>query len=89
MNPREFLAKWKINLTFVILFFLAVAFNITIGLTAGKTFLDSVRWAMAEIRPMDYLMFALFWYAFAIHRPKDDWHSSLISLNLAKSSTRK
>jgi hypothetical protein len=89
MHPRELLAKWKTHLTFVGFFFFVVALNLMIGLMAGKTFLSAAWWAMVEIRPMEYLMFALFWYACAVHPPKDDWHSSLISLNLAGSTTRK
>jgi hypothetical protein len=89
VKPREFLAKWKTHLTFVGIFLFVFALNITIGLAAGQTFLGAAWRAIGEIRPMDYLMFALFWYACAVHRPKDDWDSSLITLNLARSTTRK
>jgi hypothetical protein len=89
MNPREFLAKWKTHLFFVGAFLFVLAFNITIGFTAGQTFLGATWKAITEITPMDYLMFALFWYGCAVHRPKDDWDSSLISLNLSRSNNPK
>jgi hypothetical protein len=90
MNPREFLARRKAHLIFVGAFIVVVlAFNITIGFTEGRTFLGATWMAISEIRPMDYLMFALFWYACAVHRPKDDWDSSLISLNLSRANTEK
>jgi hypothetical protein len=89
MSPREFLAKWKTHLFFVGAFLSVLAFNITIGFTAGQTFLGATGRAISEIRPMDYLMFALFWYACAVHRPKDGWDSSLITLNLSRSNNQK
>lgn len=88
MNPREFLAKWKIHLFFVGAFLSVLAFNITIGFTAEQTFLGATWRAITEIRPMEYFMFALFWYACAAHHPKDDWDSSLISLNLSRSNNQ-
>jgi len=88
MNPREFLAKRKTHLIFVGVFLFVLAFNIIIGFMAGQTFLGATWRAINEIRPMDYLMFALFWYACAVHRPKDDWDSSLITLNLSRSNNQ-
>jgi hypothetical protein len=79
---KEILAKHKTHLLFIGAFLLVLAVNITIGFTEGRTFLGATWGAISEIRPMDYIMFALFWYA-AMHRPKDDWSTSLISLNLS------
>ncbi|MGH9881835.1 MAG: hypothetical protein ACRD6N_10395 [Pyrinomonadaceae bacterium] len=89
MNPREFLAKRKAHLIFAGALLFVLAFNITIGFTAGQTFLGATWRAISEIRPMDYLMFALFGYACAVHRPKDDWDSSFITLNLSRSNNQK
>jgi len=89
MNPREFFAKRKTHLIFVSALLFALAFNITLGFIAGQTFLGATWRAISEIRPMEYVMFALFWYACAMHRRKDDWDSSLISLNLSDSISRK
>ena len=88
MNPRQFLAKWKIHLFFVGYLLFVLAFNITIGSPAGQTFLGATWQAMSDIRPMEYAMLALFWYACAVHRPKDDWESSLITLNLSRSNQK-
>jgi hypothetical protein len=89
MNPREFLAKRKTHLFFVGALLFALTLDITIGFMAGQTFLGATWRAISEIRPMEYIMFALFWYACAVHRPKDDWDSSLISLNLSRANTEK
>lgn len=89
MNLREFLAKRKIHLFFVGAFLSVLALNFTIGLTSGQTFLSATWTAFSEIRPADYVMFALFWYACVTHRPKDDWHSPFTTLNLFQSNNRK
>lgn len=89
MNPREFLTKNKVHFIFVGAFLFVLAFNITIDFTAGQTFLGATWKAISGIRPMDILMFAGFWYACAVQRPKDDWDSSLISLNLSRSNRQK
>jgi hypothetical protein len=89
MNPREFLSKHKVHFFFVSIFLLVLTLNITIDLAAGEPVLGATWKAISGIRPMDYLMFALFWYACAVHRPKDDWDSSLISLNLSRSDSKK
>jgi uncharacterized membrane protein YbhN (UPF0104 family) len=86
---KEFLAKRKVHLFFGGIFLIVMVLNITIAFMAGQTFLGATWKAIGEIRPMDYLMFALFWYMCAVHRPKDDWHSSCISLNLSRSDSRK
>ena len=85
MNRMEFMAKRKSHLVFVSAFLIAVVANITIGLISGESFVDATWTGVSEIRPMDYGMFALVWYACAVHPPKDDRQSSLISLNLAGS----
>jgi hypothetical protein len=89
MNPREFLTKHKVHFTFVSVFLLVLALNITIDLAAGQTVLGATWKAIGGIRPMEYLTFALFWYACAVKRPKDDWYSPLISLNLSRSDSQK
>jgi hypothetical protein len=89
MNPREFLTQHKVHFFFVSLFLLVLALNITIDLAAGQTFLGATWKAIGGVKPMDYAMFALFWYACAVHRPKDDWDSPLISLNLSRPQSKK
>ena len=86
---KEFLAKRKAHLIFGTAFICVLAFNIIIGLTAGQTVLGATWKGLSALRPMDYLMFALFWYACAVHPPRDDWYSPLISLNLSRTNTEK
>jgi len=86
---KEFLAKRKAHLIFGSAFLLVLIVNVIIGFTEGQTFLGATSRALSEIRPMDYLMLAGFWYACAVHRPKDDWDSPLISLNLSRTNTEK
>ena len=86
---KEFLAKRKAHLIFGTAFLFALALNTIFGLTSGPTVLGAIWNGLSAIKPMEYLMFALFWYACAVHRPSDDWHSSLISLNLARTSNEK
>ena len=88
MIPRELFAKWKTHLFFLSFLLFLLALNITFSFRAGHTLLGGTWRAISEIRPMEYAMFALFWYACAVHRPKDDWESSLISLNLSRSNRK-
>lgn len=88
MNPRGFLAKHKTHLIFVGAFLFALAVSIAMNLAANQTFGDATWTAISEIRPMDYFMFALFWYACAVYRPQE-WSSPLISLNLSRSNNPK
>jgi hypothetical protein len=85
MKSREFVARRKRHLVFVAAFLLALVVNITIGLMSNESVLGATWRGVSEIRPMDYVMFALVWYACAVHQPKDEWQSSLISLNLSGS----
>jgi len=79
----------KIHFFFVGAFLLVLSINITLGLMSGESVLVATWRGFSEIRPMEYAMFAAFWYAFAVHRPKDDWSSSFISLNLSGSTSKK
>ncbi len=86
---KEFLAKRKVHLFFGTAFLFVIALNIIIGFTAGQTILGATWKSLSSLRPMDYVMFALFWYACAVHRPGDEWHSPLISLNLSRKDAEK
>jgi hypothetical protein len=89
MNLRSFLAKQKKDVIFVGSFLIVLAFNITIGFLTGQTVLGATWKAISEVRPMEYLMFALFWYACAVYRPGDDWGTSFTVLNLSRSNNEK
>jgi hypothetical protein len=83
---KEFLAKQKAHLIFGSGFLLVLAINIITGYTSGQTLLGAIWNGASAIKPMDYVMFALFWHASAVYRPGDEWHSPLISLNLSRTS---
>ena len=87
MNPKVLLRRRKAHLIFGSAFFLFAAFSIIAGLTTGQSFLGATWSAVREIRLLDYFTFALFWYVCATP-PRDDWDTSLISLNLARSDNR-
>jgi hypothetical protein len=89
MDPIGFLRKHKTHVLPVSAFLFVLALNIIMGWTAGQTFMGATWQALSDIRPMEYLMLTLFWYAGAVHRPKDDWESSLITLNLSQSHNQK
>jgi hypothetical protein len=86
---KNFLAKRKAHLIFGTAFLLVLALNIIVALTAGQTILGAIWKGLSAERPMDYIMFELFWYACAVHPPKDDWYSPLIALNLSRTNTEK
>ena len=86
---KEFLAKRKAHLIFGTAFLFVLALNIIIGYTAGQTILGATWKGLSALRLMDYVMFVLFWYACAAHRPKDDWDGSFITLNLGWSTNQK
>mgnify|MGYP003575784321 FL=1 len=85
MNLMEFIAKRKTHLVFIFAFLVAVVVNITIGLMSGESVLGATWSVVSGIKPMDYAMFGLFWYACAVYQPKGDWQSPLTSLNLSGS----
>ena len=85
---KEFLAKRKVHLIFGTGLLFILAFNVITGFKEGQTIWAATWKGLSAQRPMDYVMFALFWYACAVH-PKDDWYSPLISLNLSRTNTEK
>jgi len=87
MNPKGLPRKRKAHLIFGGALFLIMAFSIIAGLATGQSFLGATWSAVRGIRPMDYLTFALSWYVCAAPA-RDDWDTSLISLNLARSNNR-
>jgi len=86
---KEFLAKRKAHLIFGTAFLFVLALNVITGFSSDQTILRATWNGLSAIKPMDYVMFALFWYACAVNRPGDDWHSPLISLNLSRTNNEK
>ena len=86
---KEFPPKRKAHLIFGTAFLLVLAFNTILDLTAGQTLLGATWNGITAVTPVDYVMFALFWYACAVHGLKDDWHSPLISLDLSRKDSER
>jgi hypothetical protein len=86
---KTFLAKQKVHLIFGTGFLIVPAINIIIALTEGQAIRSAIWNGLSAVRPGDYIMFGLFWYGCAVHRPKDSWDSPLISLNLSGTRTGK
>ena len=86
---KEFLAKRKAHLIFGGAFLLGLLLNIIVGFTPGQSVMGAIWNGVSEFRPMDYLMFTICWYSSAVYRPRDDWNTSLISLNLSQTNSEK
>ena len=84
MTKNELIAKSKIHLLFAGGLLIILTISIVTEMIAGESFLSAMWNAFSEIRPMEYAMFLLFWYACAFHKFKDDWNGSLTTLNLRK-----
>jgi len=86
MNRKEFFRKWKVHLFFGGGLLLILAINIVINFLSGHTFLRATLGAFGEIRPVEYMMFVLFWYWFA-RGNKSESHDTLTTLKLGGSNT--
>ena len=86
---KDFPAKRKAHLVFGSALLFILALNIVLAFTPGQTVMFTIWKGFSSIRPVEYLMFGGFWYTCATQRPKDDWYSPLISLNLSHSDARK
>lgn len=84
MTRSEFLKKWKIHLAFGGGFVTVLSVNISTNISGGQAFWDAALNALREIRPMEYLMLLLFWYSSVVYYPRDEWRSSLTTLNLGR-----
>jgi hypothetical protein len=78
----ESISKWKIHLLFGGLFLAAIAFNVVMNMVAGEHFAGAAWSAVREITPVEVAMLVAVWYSCAVYRPKDEWSTSLTTLNL-------
>ena len=81
MEIKELFNKWKVHLMFGGGFLLVFLINVVINKLIGQTVIQAIVSTLRSIRPLDYLMFALFWYALA-HKNDSDSQSQLTTLNL-------
>jgi len=86
MNRKEFFRKWKVHLFFGGGLLLVLAISVVINFLSGQTFLRATLGALREIRPVEYIMFVLFWYGFTRGRHSDA-RPTFTTLNLDGSKT--
>lgn len=81
MKIKELFNKWKVHLMFGGGFLLVFLINAVINKLSGQTLIQAIVSTLRSIRPLDYLMFALFWYAL-LHKNDSDSRSQLTTLDL-------
>ena len=84
MKTKELLNRWKVHLVFGGGFLLVFTINVVINALDGQTVLRATISALQGIRPMEYLMFASFWYVLARGKESDS-RSRFTTLNLSSS----
>lgn len=84
MTRTEFLKKWKIHVAFGGGFLAVLSITISANISGGQAFWDATLNALREIRPMEYAMLLLFWYSSVVYYPRDEWRSTLTTLNLGR-----
>ena len=83
---KHFSKNWKLHLTFGGAFLLILAAHIVMNMTAGQPFRSAMGNAFLDIRPMEYAMFILVWYACARYRQGENGPSLFTMLNLGRSN---
>jgi hypothetical protein len=86
VNKNRLFAKWKVHILFGGGFLLVFLINVAINFFAGQTFLRATLGALGEIRPVEYVMFILFWYWFARGQQPAPSRPTFTSLNLGGSN---
>lgn len=84
MKTKELLNRWKVHLFFGGGFLLVFTINVVINALHGQTLLRAMISALQGISPLEYLMFALFWY-FLARGKESDGRSRFTTLNLNSS----
>lgn len=85
MTSTEFLKKWKVHVTFGGGFLAVLLVNISTNIGGGQSFWGAALNALREIRAMEYVMLVLFWYSSVVYHARDEWSSTLTTLNLGRS----
>ncbi len=81
---KHFSKSWKLHLTFAGAFLLSLAAYIIMNMTAGQPFRSAMGNAFLDIRPIEYAMFILVWYACAVYHHGENGSSLLTRLNLGR-----
>ena len=86
MPAHEFWKKWKTHLVFGGGFIIVFIINVVLNFGSGQTFWRSMIAALSDIKPMEYAMFVLFWYAMA-SKQNFDSRPTFTTLNLRDSKS--
>ena len=84
MKTKEPFNRWKVHLVFGGGFLLIFTINVVINALDGQTFLRAAVSSLQGITPMEYMMFASFWY-FLARGKESDARSRFTTLNLSSS----
>jgi hypothetical protein len=82
LTLSEFLKPWKIHLAFGGGLLALILLYLVLDLVAGLSFGKATWLAFSSIKPMEYLMFGLMWYAIAFSQYPAQRRSQLTALNL-------
>jgi hypothetical protein len=85
MSETVLSKKWKIHVAFAGGFLAFLSVSVIANMGGGQAFRDAILNALREIRPMEYAMLLLFWYSSLVYYPRDEWRSTLTTLNLGRS----
>ena len=85
MTGTELLKKWKIHVAFGGGFLAVLSFSVVANMGGGQAFWEATLNALRGIRPMEYAMLLLFWYSSVVYYPRDEWRSTVTTLNLGRS----
>jgi hypothetical protein len=86
VSKNKFSRNWKVHLFFGGGLLLAFAINVSISFFSGQTLLRATLDAFRQIRPVEYIMFILFWYWFARGQQPNS-RPKFTGLNLGGSKT--
>jgi hypothetical protein len=68
--------KLKVHLIFGGILTLVLLVNLVSRLASGERLLQALWNALKDIRPIEWGMIFLFWYAAAFHKAQNEWPSS-------------
>ena len=86
MTRNKFSYKSKVHFFFGGGLLLAFSISVAINFFSGQHFSSAIVSPFREIRPVEYIMFFLFWYWFA-HGRQTESRPTLTTLNLGDTKT--
>ena len=86
MKLKKLAYQTRVHLFFGGVLLLALAIGLAINLLSGQSTLSAIGGAFRQSRPLDYIMFFVFWYWVA-RGQRTNSRSTLTTLNLGDSRT--